>query len=246
MPPRILALHRTDLAAAAQLALQLQRQGQASAPPVVTVLDPVLQHHADIMGLPGVQLLRLPGTDAAVAGTARALAATRLLVQRTDAAMAALVPEAPGAAWCSHWLKALHFTVFTYRSVLPLLAQALRREGGVHLLLPKQAHRYGFHSFVPGLVLHEGLRAAGLHTTLFDNPLPAWDPLRLPDPEAATGAAPAAAARSLRSTIVCMTSRSLTWKHSGSRLASPPTSCSSAASTALVLGASSSACTARR
>jgi len=187
MTHRIFALHRTDLAAAAQLAQQLLRSGAATQSPRVTVLDPVLQHQADMMGLPGVHLLRLPDTGVAADGTARALAATRLLCADTDAAMATLIPEARGAAWCSHWLKMLHFMVLAYRSALPHLAQVLHGET-INLLLPDTPQRYGFHSFMPGLVLHEGLRAAGLHTQLFANPLPAWDAPRLPDPQAQAAA----------------------------------------------------------
>jgi len=180
MTHRILALHRTDLVPATQLASQLVRSEPGSAPPLVTVLDPVLQHQADVMGLPAVHLLRLANAGMAMEVGARAAAATRLLCARSDALMARLIPQARGAAWCSHWMKILHCTVQWYTMVAPLVGQALQGQT-VHLMLPEQPLRYGFHSFVPGLVMHQGLRDAGVHTQLFANPLPGWDALRVPD-----------------------------------------------------------------
>jgi hypothetical protein len=179
MVERILALHRTDLPVACQLADQLQADGRPR--PLVSVLDPVLQHHAQNLGLQDVRLLPLPDANIAVGVGARALAATRLVVHAVDDALAGFIPQARGAGWLGTWLRHLHFTVFGQRGVAALLAQRSRDEP-FNLLLPNLPQRYGFHSFLPGLTIHAGMRAAGLSAQLYRHTLPPWDAPLLPDP----------------------------------------------------------------
>lgn len=187
MTDRILALHRIDLTAAMQLARQAQAQGQPR--PVVTVLDPVVQNFAHSMGLGQVDLLPLPDADIALGAAAKAQAATRLLVGAADAVMARLVPEARGAAWCGHWLRMLLLSCHGFTHIGRLLAQRAGQDS-FRLLLPDQAHRYGHHSFVPGLTVYQQLRAAGVPAQLFGGVAPAWDPDLLPDPGLPTEAGP--------------------------------------------------------
>lgn len=182
MPDRILALHRLDLGTAAQLAAQLSaRAGGASPAPIVTVFDPVLLSHAQANGLPQVRLLATPDCDIPHGANARALAATRLLCAAVDEVLAGLVPESVGAAWCGFWLQYLHLAVYGYRNIGRAMAAALAGSK-VHVLLPDLPHRYGYHSFVPGLVLSDTLRAAGVAVQLYTSPLPAWDAPLLADP----------------------------------------------------------------
>jgi hypothetical protein len=182
---RILVLHRLDLQAAAQLAGQLARSGVADDAIVVTVLDPVLHTYALANGLPQVHLLDLPGcAGAAAEAAARALASARLVSGQADDLMAELIPQARGAAWCTFWHRTLHTTAYGCRSAARALAQATP-DDTVHLLLPDAPLRYGYHSFVPGLMFYEGLRLAGRAPKLYVNPLPAVDAALLPDPASA-------------------------------------------------------------
>lgn len=183
MTERILALHRMDLALADQLSQQLA--GQTGRPaPLVTVFDPVLLTHAYSLGLSTVRLLPTPDCDIELGGTARALAGTRLLQAALDPLLAELVPEAPGTVWCGRWLVQLQLTALGYARIARAMAPALA-DGPVHVLLPELPHRYGFHSFVPGLVLSDELRRAGLAVQLYSSPLPPWDEPLLPDPASA-------------------------------------------------------------
>lgn len=194
MPERILALHRVDLTTAAQLALQLattavaeQRETPA---PVITVLDPVLLTHARLNGLPQVQLLALPDADVVLGVYTQALAATRTLCAEADAVMAELVPAARGAAWCGHWMQFLHHTAIGYRGIARLLAPLLAGDK-VHVLLPDLPHRFGYHSYVPGLMVSDTLRSAGVPVQLYSSPLPGWDPALIADPLSPPAADPA-------------------------------------------------------
>lgn len=175
---RILALHRIDLHTAAQLARQI---GGDASPPQVTVFDPVLLTHARLNGVPQAQLLLTPDLDFAHGITVQVLAATRRLVARLDAVLAGLLPSARGAAWCGHWLQYLHFTALGYRALAERMAPKLRG-GKLHVLLPDLPHRFGYHSFLPGLAVSEVLRQRGCQVQLYSTPLPAWDAPLLPDP----------------------------------------------------------------
>lgn len=185
MTDRILALHRIDLHTAAQLAQQLSRQPGGAAP-VVTVLDPVLLTHARLNGVPQAQLLPTPDLDIAHGVTLQVLAATRAVCVAADAVMAGFIPTARGAAWCGHWLQYLHFTAIGYRQLAVRMLPALTG-GKLHVLLPDLPHRFGYHSFVPGMVLSDLVRREGGAVQLYSAPSPPWDDPLLPDPASSTG-----------------------------------------------------------
>ncbi len=188
-PPaeRILALHRVDLPNAATLAGQLAAS-RGGVPPVITVLDPVLLTHARLHGVPQAQLLATPDCDIAHGVTLQVLAATRTLCAAADAVMASLVPSARGAAWCGHWLQYLHFTALGSRQVAQRLVPALTG-CKLHVMLPDLPHRFGYHAFLPGMVVADVLRQAGVAVQLYSTPMPPWDTPLLPDP-LASGPAP--------------------------------------------------------
>lgn len=185
MPDRILALHRIDLNSAAQLAQQLGPQ-PGGALPVVTVLDPVLLTHARVNGVPQAQLLPTPDLDIAHGVTLQVLAATRTVCAAADAVLAEFIPAARGAAWCGHWLQYLHFTAIGYRQLAQRLLPAFAGSK-LHVLLPDLPHRFGYHSFVPGMVLADVVRQAGVAVQLYSTPVPAWDAALLPDPATCAG-----------------------------------------------------------
>lgn len=178
MAERILALHRLDLGTADQFARQRAADGEAA--PRVTVVDPVLLTQAQSHGIADAQLLPLPDCDISLDATARGLAALRGLCRPVDEVLAPLVPEARGAAWCGHWLHFLHVTAFGFASIGHRLAEALAG-ARVHVLLPELAHRYASHSFVPGLMVSDALRRAGLPVQLYSMTLPDWPEPLLPD-----------------------------------------------------------------
>lgn len=194
MTTRILALHRIDLATAQQLADQLASEHGSR--PLVTVLDPVLHHHAITQGLTEVRLLPLPDADVAVGAAARAQAATRLLQAQCDALLAEVLPEAAGCGWLAHWLRQLHTTAYGFGRIGQLLGQTLaQRQGGeaVALLMADLPHRYGYHSMLPALKVADGLRQHGLAPRLYQTALQPWEAPLLPDPMRADAASPAAA-----------------------------------------------------
>ena len=188
MTDRILALHRMDLGVAAQLQAQLQAQmagrlapGAApAAAPILTVLDPVLHTHAVFNGFPQAQLAPLPFCDISTGVVPRAWAATRTLCAALDEVLAGLVPEAAGAAWCGHWLQHLHMATLGYRHMARLAAAPWAGDR-LHVLLPDLPYAFGHHSFAPGLVLSDALRAAGVAVQLYASDLPPWHPPMLPD-----------------------------------------------------------------
>lgn len=182
MPDRILALHRIDLHSAGQLATQLATNA-GGASPVVTVLDPVLLTHARMNGVPQAQLLPTPDLDIAHGVTLQVLAATRAACVAADAVMAQFIPAARGAAWCGHWLQYLHFTAIGYRQLAQRILPAFAGSK-LHVLLPDLPHRFGYHSYLPGMVLADVARAAGVAVQLYSAPVPAWDAPLLPDPAA--------------------------------------------------------------
>lgn len=185
MTHRILALHRVDLAPAAQLAAQMARDLVGQPPPVVTTIDPVLHTYALATGQPDVELLPLAGSDTVAADAqGQALAAARLLSAQADEVMAEFIPEAQGAAWCTFWIRCFYATAYGNRGYGKLLAKALG-DDTVHLLLPDLPYRYGYHSFVPGLSVFGGLTAAGRGAKLYSSPMPPWDATLLPDPASA-------------------------------------------------------------
>ncbi len=187
---RILALHRIDLPAAAQLAQQISA-GQGGQAPVITVFDPVLLTYARHNGTPEAQLLPTPDLDISHGVTAQVLAATRTVCAAADAVMADLVPAARGAAWCGHWLQYLHFTALGYRRLAQRMLPALAGDT-LRVLLPDLPHRFGFHSYLPGLVFSDVMRQAGVAVQLYSAPVPAWDAPLLPDPMSGPGGPDAA------------------------------------------------------
>jgi len=185
MTDRILALHRIDLHTAAQLAVQLGVQPGGAAP-VVTVLDPVLLTHARLNGVPQAQLLPTPDLDLAHGVTLQVLAATRTACVAADAVMADFIPAAHGGAWCGHWLQYLHFTAIGYRQLAQRMLPAFSGSK-LHVLLPDLPHRFGYHSYLPGMVLADVARQAGVAVQLYSTPVPPWDDPLLPDPASAAG-----------------------------------------------------------
>ncbi len=179
MTDRIFALHRVDLVMAVQLAQQLATHG-GTGRPIVTVIEPVLHHYAITQGLTEVQLMVLPDLDLTLGGGSWSLAGTRTVSTAVDVELAKLVPEARGAGWLGHWLRQLHAIVFGFRQVGQALASRVQGER-VHLLLPDLPHRYGYHSFVPALIVQEALRAADQAPTLYKSPQPPWPATVLPD-----------------------------------------------------------------
>lgn len=179
MTERIFALHRVDLVMAVQLAHQLATD-RGTGRPVVTVIDPVMHHYAITQGLSEVQLMVLPDLDLSLGGGSWSLAATRMVSVAVDEELARLVPEARGAGWLGHWLRQLHAIVFGFRQVGQALVSRVAGER-VHLLLPDLPHRYGYHSYVPALIVQEALRAAGQVPTLYKSPQSPWHATVLPD-----------------------------------------------------------------
>lgn len=175
---RVLALHRVDLVPARQLVEQLAaRQDE---PPLLTVCDPVLHHHAITQGLTEVRLLPLPDARVAVDAAARAHAATRLLQAEIDEQVAPVIPAARGCGWLAHWLRQLHTTAFGFARIGQCMAERLGTDT-VALLMPDQPHRYGYHSFLPALKVAEALRAAGTAPRLYQTALQPPDDILVPD-----------------------------------------------------------------
>ena len=185
MTDRILALHRIDLHSAAQLARQIGQQ-QGGAAPVLNVFDPVLLTHAHLNGVPQAQLLPTPDLDIAHGVTLQVLAATRAVCVAADAVMASVIPAARGAAWCGHWLQYMHFTAIGFRQLARRMLPALAGSK-LHVLLPDLPFRFGYHSFVPGLVLADVVSQAGGTVQLYSTPMAPWDAPLLPDPAAHAG-----------------------------------------------------------
>lgn len=182
MSHRILVLHRVDLAPAAQLAAQIAGEQLGLPPPIVCVVDPVLHTYAIATGMPATELLVLAGSDILAADAqGQALAAARLLSAQADELMSELIAEVQGAAWCTFWFRCFYTAAYGCCSTGRALAKA---HGGdtFHLLLPDLPYRYGYHSFVPGVMVYAGLKAAGLVCKLYASPMAPWDTPLLPDP----------------------------------------------------------------
>lgn len=180
MTDRILALHRVDLEPAARLLAQLHAAGDVDDSAVVTVFDPVVHTWAIFNGHPRVQLVPLPFCGVSTSATPRAWSATRSLCAALDELLAGELPEAVGAAWCGHWLQFVHLISLGWQSIARHVAQRLQGDR-VHILLPDHAYAFGFHSFLPGLVVSDALRQAGLDVRLYGNPMPPVDAPLLPD-----------------------------------------------------------------
>jgi hypothetical protein len=188
MTDRILALHRVDLEPATRLLAQLRAAGDVDDSAVVTVFDPVVHTWAVFNGQPQVQLVPLPFCGVSTSATPRAWSATRSLCAALDELFTAELPEAVGNAWCGHWLQFVHLISLGWQSIARHVAQRLQGDR-VHILLPDAPYAFGFHSFLPGLVVSEALRQAGLAVKLYANPLPPADAPLLPDVLQATMAA---------------------------------------------------------
>lgn len=189
MTDRILALHRSDLDHAARLLAQLRASGDMDDKAVVTVFDPVMHTYAVLNGHTQVQLVPLPPCEISTHAAPRAWAATRLLCAEVSQVLAEHIPEAAGAAWCGHWMQFVHLVSLGWQSIAEQVAQRLRGDR-LHVLLPDQPYAFGFHSFLPGLVVSDVLRAAGCTVKLYSTTLQAADAPLLPDPLPGDGAAP--------------------------------------------------------
>jgi hypothetical protein len=192
MTDRILALHRVDLEPASRLLAQLRAAGDVDDSAVVTVFDPVVHTWAIFNGHPQVQLVPLPFCGVSTSATPRAWSATRSLCAALDELFATELPEAQGSAWCGHWLQFVHLISLGWQSIARHAAQRLKGDR-VHILLPDHAYAFGFHSFLPGLVVSDALRQAGLVVKLYGNPMPPADAPLLPDVLPATMASDGAA-----------------------------------------------------
>ena len=188
MTDRILALHRVDLDHAARLLAQLRASGDVDDKAVVTVFDPVMHTYAVLNGHSQVQLIPLPHCEIASHAVPRAWAATRSLCADVAEVLSQHIPEASGAAWCAHWMQFVHLVSLGWRDMARQIAQRLQGDR-VHVLLPDQPYAFGFHSFLPGLVVSDVLRSAGLPVKLYGTSLPPPDAPLLPDPLPADGAA---------------------------------------------------------
>ncbi len=180
MTDRILALHRVDLDAAAQLLAQLRARGDVDDSAVVTVFDPVVHTYAVLNGHSRVQLIPLPFCEVSTGATPRAWSATRSLSAAVDQVLADEVPEAAGAAWCGHWLQFVHLVSLGWQGIARHVAQRLKGDR-IHVLLPDLPYAFGFHSFLPGVVVSDVLRSAGLSVQLYGSVVPPADAPLLPD-----------------------------------------------------------------
>jgi len=188
MTDRILALHRADLDAAAQLLAQLRASGDVDDSAVVTVFDPVMHTYAVLNGHSRVQLIPLPFCDVSTGATPRAWSATRSLCAAVEKVLVDELPAAAGAAWCGHWLQFVHLVSLGWQSIALHVAQRLKGDR-IHVLLPDSPYAFGFHSFLPGVVVSDVLRSAGLDVKLYGSGLPPADAPLLPDVQPSDGTA---------------------------------------------------------
>ncbi len=182
MQHSVLVNHRTDFMLAQQLLSQLPEAE-------VLLFDPQLLEHARNLGLHHARLQRWPGNDLnwrVYRGVREEAAA---LQARVDAALATLVPEAPGCQWHHYGLFYLLFTLRGYAAIGEQLA-AQRPTTRLHVIAPQQAFRYGQHSFVPALALMQTFGRAGLPGQFYSYDLPAPPEEQVPDLRTAADARP--------------------------------------------------------
>lgn len=172
MPGLIAVAHRLDLPSAALLVEQQQAR--------VLLVDPL--NHARVLHHPLPEPEVFTRVDPAMSRAAAADAQARALA--LSRALAPLLQRlAPGAdivPWSAHRFQQFFWTALGYRAVWQQATAELRPEHW-HVLLPRQPHRYGAHSFVPGLMLVEQLRARGLPHTAYSFDVPTLEGSQLPD-----------------------------------------------------------------
>ncbi|MCY4747392.1 hypothetical protein NYO99_20640 [Pelomonas sp. UHG3] len=168
----IAVTHRLDLPSAA--ALREQQQAE------LLVADPLLCGRVISHPLPEPQVFTR--VDAAVArgALAEALTRARALGQALAPWLAQLVPGSRQVPWSTHRYQQLFWTALGYRGVWQQVLAAHEPERW-HVILPRQPHRYGGHSFVPGLMLLEQLVARGKPHAAYLVDVPSLDGGQLPD-----------------------------------------------------------------
>ncbi|MCE4556123.1 hypothetical protein [Pelomonas cellulosilytica] len=168
----VTVLHRFDLPMAA--ALVADKGCRAFLP------DPVIYDRALGQGIAAPLVHVRSSADIAGAAFTDAQRDARALCRDLGEVLAAIAPAAVDGAWSGHRIFHLLWTLHGYRRIWPeVLAQHTHDHW--HVLLPQQAHTYGVHSFVPGLLLVNELRDRGLHHTAYGFDCPGLDAYQLPD-----------------------------------------------------------------
>jgi hypothetical protein len=168
----VAVLHRFDLAPAASL--MAQRGVQA------LLVDPVMYDRCVGHGIPAPLVHTRSTADIACGAFAEAQAAARALCRDLGPVLADLAPAALAGAWSAHRIFHLFWTLHGYRRIWPEVL-ASQSHAHWHLLLPQQAHTYGAHSFVPGVLLLQALRERGVPHTAYGFDCPGLEPYQLPD-----------------------------------------------------------------
>jgi hypothetical protein len=168
----VIAVHRFDLATAALLAEQRGAR--------LLVVDPVMHGRTLAQGLPAPLLYSRLNAAVAHGAAAQARAATLGLSRALGALLDPLVPGAAAAAWSTHRFNQLFWTAIGYREIWHELLDQ-QSASHWHVLLPRQPHCYGTHSFVPGLMLIEQLQRRDLAHTAYGFDCPGLDEAQLPD-----------------------------------------------------------------
>ncbi|MFN3305383.1 MAG: hypothetical protein ACK44A_16935 [Roseateles sp.] len=118
--------------------------------------------------------------DVACAAYAEAQVLARALCRDLGDVLARLAPGATGAGWSAHRIFHLLWTVLGYRRIwADVLGQHAHAHW--HVMLPQQAHTYGVHSFIPGLMLINTLRERSVPHTAYTFDCPGLDAYQLPD-----------------------------------------------------------------
>lgn len=168
----VAVLHRFDLPQAAGLA---ERRGAQA-----FLADPVMYDRCIAQGLTSPRVHTRSSADIAGAAFAEAQASARALCRELGAVLSAVAPAAVAGSWSAHRIFHLFWTLHGYRRIWPEVLDRHSHEHW-HVLLPQIAHTYGTHSFVPGLLLVNVLRARGLPHTAYGFDCPGLDAYQLPD-----------------------------------------------------------------
>lgn len=168
----VAVVHRFDLPPAAGLIAQ--RGVQA------LLADPVMFDRSVAHGIPAPRVHTRAGADIACGAFAEAQAAAQALCRELGQVLSDLAPTAVAGAWSAHRIFHLFWTLHGYRRIWPEVLAAQSHDHW-HVLLPQQAHTYGVHSFVPGVLLLQALRERGLAHSVYGFDCPGLDPYQLPD-----------------------------------------------------------------
>lgn len=168
----VAVLHRFDLATAASLVAQR--------PVRPFVVDPIMHDRCIAHGLSAPLVHTRSNADVACTAYAEAQVLARALCRDLGNVLAPLAPGAVGAGWSAHRIFHMFWTVLGYRRIwADVLGQ--HTHGHWHVMLPQQAHTYGVHSFIPGLMLINALRERGVAHSAYGFDCPGLDAYRLPD-----------------------------------------------------------------